>query len=90
MGEFKARKEGEKIILETTSGKPLLVREVIVKYSLTTLTPENERARRVVSDSVKVGTAISRLEIPVRGLEVVGIDVIYTKGDFTLRDEIQV
>jgi len=61
-----------------------------VKYALTALSPENERFRRIVSDSIKIGSKLSRLEIPVGGLDVVGVDVIYTRGDFTLRDEIQI
>lgn len=90
MSEFRARLEGEKLILESISGQPLFIREIIVKYALTALSPENEHFRRIVSDSIKIGSKLSRLEIPVGGLDVVGVDVIYTRGDFTLRDEIQI
>ncbi|WP_252896527.1 hypothetical protein [Metallosphaera hakonensis] len=50
MTEFKARVEGEKVILETVNGNPLHIREVIVKYSVTSLSPTDERGRRVISE----------------------------------------
>ncbi|MEM0072645.1 MAG: hypothetical protein QXM17_06675 [Metallosphaera sp.] len=88
MPEFKAKVEGEKIILETGNGLPILVREVIVKYSVTSLSPTDERIRRTISDEIEINKATNKIEVPTRGLDVIEVSVIYKKGDQTLREEL--
>lgn len=90
MTEFKARLDGERIILETVSGAPLLIREVIVKYSVTSLSPSDERSRRTITDETRVEKVTNRLEIPTRGLDVVEVTVIYKKGESTLREDLAI
>ncbi|AWR99989.1 hypothetical protein [Metallosphaera hakonensis] len=90
MTEFKARVEGEKVILETVNGNPLHIREVIVKYSVTSLSPTDERGRRVISEENVIEKTVNKLEIPTRGLEVIAVSVIFKKGDFTLREDLSI
>ncbi|QKQ99343.1 hypothetical protein GWK48_02090 [Metallosphaera tengchongensis] len=90
MVKFKAKIDGEKIILETIDGKPIQVREIIVKYSVSSTSPSEERTRRVISDSLMVEKGITKFEIPTKGLDVVGISVIYKEGEQTLREDLNI
>ncbi|MBW9140336.1 MAG: hypothetical protein K1T65_01245 [Candidatus Aramenus sp.] len=89
--KFTAKLLGGKLILENVSGKNLFVREVLVKYKVTVVTPQGDVGVRTVTDEVKVEGELKKdgkIELPLTTSDVVEVSVIFKDGDITLREDI--
>ncbi len=89
--KFSVKLLGGKLILENISGRKLLIREIILRYKVSTITPEKEVGLKTISDEIRMEKEIennSKIEIPLTINDVVEISVIYKDEDFTLREDI--
>ncbi|AWR94981.1 hypothetical protein [Acidianus brierleyi] len=89
--KFSVKLLGGRLILENISGRKLLIREIILRYKVSTITPEKEVGLKTISDEIRMEKEIennSKVEIPLTINDVVEISIIYKDGDFTLREDI--
>lgn len=89
--KFSVKLLGGRLILENISGRKLLIREIILRYKVSTITPEKEVGLKTISDEIRMEKEIennSKIEIPLTINDIVEISIIYKDGDFTLREDI--
>lgn len=88
---FTARLEGEKLILENKTGKPIFIREILIKYKITVTTVDEKPGLRNITDSIVINKEIKdKIEIPINIRDVAEVSVIYKKDNITMREDIAV
>lgn len=93
MRNFTVSKEGDKIVITCNSAKKVLLRLVRVEYEVTTLTVEQERIPKTISEEIVIEKEMKngdKIEIKAQLDTVKKVSLIYRDAyGITLRDDIE-
>ncbi|MDT7875387.1 MAG: hypothetical protein RXR59_03105 [Sulfolobus sp.] len=93
MSNFTVLREGDKIVITCNSVKKVLLRLVRIEYEVTTLTVEQERIPKTISEEITVEKEMKngdKIEIKAQLDTVKKVSLIYRDAfGMTLRDDIE-